>query len=204
MRRRYERLPVEERKKEIMEAATRLFIENGFEGTTMESVVKNVSLSKGGVYRIYPSTTEILKDIISEGLIKRNQYYENHMLNEIAEGREITVPYMVKLIGNSLRIDPEVSAVYVEFLLAKRRSPQLEELYRELYEASVKSTTEIIDKFCPGALLKINQESRQKLTEFFNAAVIGIHVLNISRDDDESRLKICEKIAELILDADIK
>lgn len=200
MRRRFERLPAEERKKEIREAASRLFIEKGFEATTMESIVKNVSLSKGGVYRIYPSTTAILKDIIGEGLAKRDQYYEKHLLNEVEAGREISFSYMVKLIGNSLRLDPEASAVYVEFLIAKRRNPQLEELYNELYEGSVKSTAEIIYKYCPGERFRINKEALKRLTEFLNSAVIGIHILDIRNDDDESRLKICEKIAELILE----
>ena len=39
-----------ERKKEIMEAAKSVFLEKGFEKTTMEDIIAETSLSKGGFY----------------------------------------------------------------------------------------------------------------------------------------------------------
>ncbi len=60
-----------ERKKEIMEAAKSVFLEKGFEKTTMEDIIAETSLSKGGFYHYYASTTDILHDLMIEGIAYR-------------------------------------------------------------------------------------------------------------------------------------
>ena len=52
---------------EIQEAAKKVFLEKGFRYTTMEDVVKNTTLSKGGVYQYYKTTKAILFDIMQNG-----------------------------------------------------------------------------------------------------------------------------------------
>ena len=51
------------RKKEIREAAKRCFLNKGFQNTTMEDVITEIGMSRGGVYHHYSSTKEMLKDI---------------------------------------------------------------------------------------------------------------------------------------------
>ena len=52
---------------EIQEAAKKVFLTKGFRYTTMEDVVKNTTLSKGGVYQYYKTTKAILFDIMQNG-----------------------------------------------------------------------------------------------------------------------------------------
>ena len=52
---------------EIQEAAKKVFLTKGFRYTTMEDVVKNTTLSKGGVYQYYKTTNAILFDIMQNG-----------------------------------------------------------------------------------------------------------------------------------------
>ncbi|WP_155977468.1 TetR/AcrR family transcriptional regulator, partial [Streptococcus dysgalactiae] len=61
------RLSEMERKKEIMNSATKVILEKGFEKTTMEDIIAGTSLSKGGVYHYYGSVIEIFKDIMIFG-----------------------------------------------------------------------------------------------------------------------------------------
>ena len=55
-----------ERKKEILEAATKIFLKKGFEKTSMEDIIAATSLSKGGFYHYYSNTTDILHDLMLE------------------------------------------------------------------------------------------------------------------------------------------
>ena len=50
---RKKRLSFDERKQAIKHAAIRIFVEQGFENTTMEDLMKESGLSKGGFYHYY-------------------------------------------------------------------------------------------------------------------------------------------------------
>lgn len=63
----FERKTKADRMKEIQDAAKEVFLTKGFRYTTMEDIVKNTSLSKGGVYQYYKSTKAILFDIMQSG-----------------------------------------------------------------------------------------------------------------------------------------
>ncbi|MBP0724528.1 TetR family transcriptional regulator [Bacillus sp. RG28] len=54
------------RKEEILEIASRIFIEKGFEETTMTDIVEASQLSRGGVYKYFSSTDEMFKEIVKK------------------------------------------------------------------------------------------------------------------------------------------
>ena len=58
------RLPADVRKKEIREGAKEIFLKKGFNNTTMEDVIDRVGMSKGGVYRHYKNTSDMLYDLM--------------------------------------------------------------------------------------------------------------------------------------------
>ena len=63
-----QRLPKEERKHQIQEAAKGIILEKGYENTTMDEVIEKSGMSTGGVYHYYKSVYEIFYDIMAEGL----------------------------------------------------------------------------------------------------------------------------------------
>lgn len=67
------RLSPEKRKEEIKNAAMKLFTEKGFSHTTMENIINETGLSKGGFYHYYNSTSDILYDLMKDGIEYRNQ-----------------------------------------------------------------------------------------------------------------------------------
>ena len=71
---------------EIQEAAKKVFLEKGFRYTTMEDVVKNTTLSKGGVYQYYKTTKAILFDIMQNGNYFR--YERTEKIVQESEGTE--------------------------------------------------------------------------------------------------------------------
>jgi len=56
--------PVEERRKEIINTAQELFIENGFDKTQMADISKKMNVAQGLVYHYFKSKTDILYAII--------------------------------------------------------------------------------------------------------------------------------------------
>ena len=192
----FERLPPEQRKAEICQAALRLFAAKGFAATTMENIVSEVSLSKGGVYRFYASTSAILGDLILEGMRFRNAYYAQRVQSATAAGEKLTLPFLVEVIGDSLTLSPEISRIYVEFLWEKQRDPGLEALYQDLCQTSIRETTELVRQCGAGDLL--GPDTLARLTELMNAAVLSLHVLHLEDNFTKYRPQLVDAITRLL------
>ena len=188
----FERLPIEKRKEEIQDAALKLFNEKGFKATTMENIVAEVSLSKGGVYRIYPSTSAILGDLMIRGMHLRNAFYEERVKELTASKKKIDLEALVTMTGESLLLYPEFSKVYVEFLIEKKRDEALGRLYDEVCARAFADTAELIEK-C-GADIKISQDSLKEITEIMNTAILGIHVLGLEDFFKLNKEKLCRAV----------
>ena len=57
---------VADRRRSIIEAAGRLFAENGYESTTMQQIVKEAGTSIGNMYFYFPNKEELMKSMIEE------------------------------------------------------------------------------------------------------------------------------------------
>ena len=198
----FDRLPPEQRKEEIRAAALELFREKGFSATTMENIVTRVSLSKGGVYRLYPSTAAILSDLMLEGMRMRNSYYEERVRRETEQGRALTLPFLVELIGDSLLLYPDYSAIYVEFLLEKRRNPALEALYQQVCAASLEETAALIHRYGADSLLSARPDTLPRLTELMNTAVLSLQVLGLGEAFAARKAALCRAIVGLLTEPD--
>ena len=194
----FDRLAPEQRRQEIQAAALQLFCQKGFAATTMENIVQQVSLSKGGVYRIYPSTSAILGDLMLQGMHLRNTYYEERVRQHTGAGKPLTMQFLVEMICDSLLLYPEISTVYVEFLWEKQRNPQLEELYQTICSTTVEETTALIRQYGAQELLLAGPDTLKRLTELMNAAVLSLHVLGLQQDFTANRERICRLIADFL------
>ena len=194
----FDRLAPEQRRQEIQAAALQLFCQKGFAATTMENIVQQVSLSKGGVYRIYPSTSAILSDLMLAGMHLRNAYYEECAKKRIGAGEPLTMQFLVEMIADSLLLYPDISTVYVEFLWEKQRSPQLEELYQTICDTTVTETTALIRQYGAEELLLAGPDTLKRLTELMNAAVLSLHVLGLQQDFAANRQRICCLLADYL------
>lgn len=179
---RFERRAPEERKAEIKAAATQLFLEKGFNATTMENIVERVSLSKGGVYRIYPSTGAILSDIILDGMHVRNAFYERRAQELAASSGCLDARVLAQVVCEGMLLSPEVAALYAEFLMEKRRSFDLEQLYQDICRATVRETLALVERFGSVGLPRLDEERLLLLADIMNAAILGIVVLGRRRE----------------------
>lgn len=194
----FDRLPPEKRKEEIKAAAMELFLKKGFAATTMENIVEKVSLSKGGLYRLYPSTSDILSDLMIDGMRLRNAFYIQRATEVMEKGEELKIEEIADMICDSLLLYPEVSALYVEFLWEKRRNEKLETLYQEICTTSIVETMKLIESCRAGDVLDL--KTMEIITELMNTAILGIHILGM----EESFLKNKEVLKAILTEVLMK
>ena len=112
-RKRAAHLGPERRRPEVLDAALKLFLEGGYEGTSMEAIARAAGVTKPVVYACFPGKEELFR-----ALLRRE---EERILGEIAAAFE----------GADLN-DPESTLVdgYTAFLRAVAASP---EVYRLIF-----------------------------------------------------------------------
>ncbi|MFU9974579.1 TetR/AcrR family transcriptional regulator [Fannyhessea vaginae] len=171
---RNKRLSAEERKKFIKEAAARVFVAKGFAHTTMEDLIRESGLSKGGFYHYYKSTTDVIYDMMLDGIAYRNTVIKSSLpLGKTAETDFIAEELTKKVSDTTI-----LSSVYVEFLLAKKRNAKLEEIYGQLERITIDSF-EAMDVNLPE--LKVPAERTEFLGFFINSMILGVNILSGSK-----------------------
>ena len=117
------------RKKEIREAAKKCFLNKGFQLTTMEDVITEVGMSRGGVYHHYGNTNEMLKDLMLDG-----NDYRNNLINEYLKNNRGKDKYqqMGDILVDKSLADTELMRLYTLLLQVKKYNQDLEKLYQEL------------------------------------------------------------------------
>lgn len=113
-----------ERKKEILSAAKLIFLEKGFERTTMEDIVAKTTLSKGGVYYHYANTKDILHDLMIEGMVYR--------IDVIREASKYAEKWddetLVDILVDKVLDGNEFMSLWVMYLQAAQRNKPLRDL----------------------------------------------------------------------------
>ncbi|MBB6674556.1 TetR family transcriptional regulator [Cohnella nanjingensis] len=103
----------ESKRREILDAAVRVFIRQGFPATTMTDVVEESGLSRGGVYLYFSGTEEMFLAIVEEVELANERQAEElmaqyptvwgavaalfiHLQEELVRVREGLIPVMIE------------------------------------------------------------------------------------------------------------
>ena len=124
----------EARQKEILDAAKKVFIRQGFDSTTMEDIITETSLSKGGFYYYYKSTVDIMHDLMREGIA-----YRMSKINEFMAEYSSAIDKQVasEMLVDKMLDDSELMSVYVVYLQAVKNNEELKALYPVLIEENL-------------------------------------------------------------------
>lgn len=165
------RLGREERKEEILEAAARLFREKGFLAVTMEDVVRATTLSKGGIYHYYANTTEMLSDLMEKGIA-----YRTDVMKKAYESEEDMDPdvFFAEMLFEKTVSDHPYTEIYAQFLMAKARNEELEELFQKLKE---RTKVSFVEAFGDQAAFYMDAEAYDLVTDLVNAMILATTTL---------------------------
>ncbi|MFT4445496.1 TetR/AcrR family transcriptional regulator [Parvimonas sp. G1967] len=188
---RNERLPAEERKWQIRYSAKDVFLRKGFHNTTMEDVIANSGMSKGGVYRYYKSTTDILYDLMEDGCEYRFEIVDHFLsVNKNLDKYDI----ISEVIVDKILDDNELSKVYTIFLQEKQYDENLEKLFQKLKEETFIYLNKLFKKFG----LDFNYDEYDFLTDFMNSLILGRDILKVKSKFIKNRAIIKNVIIEYL------
>lgn len=188
---RNKRMLYEKRKEEIKKVAARVFVKLGFSNTTMEDLVKETGLSKGGFYYYYKNTTDIIYDLMVDGINYRNDIIKESLNTE----KEVSIEFLAREMTKKVIDNTTLTGVYVEFLLAKKRNEKLNEVYKKLEYKTIESFKNINISF---ENYNISVKKFELLAFFINSMILSSNILN-ARETLLKNKSVIEKMFLLIL-----
>lgn len=183
------------RKKEIREAAKKCFLNKGFQLTTMEDVITEVGMSRGGVYHHYGNTNEMFKDLMLDG-----NDYRNNLINEYLKNNRGKDKYqqMGDILVDKSLADTGLMRLYTLLLQAKKYNQDLEKLYQELKL----NTTNELSLIAKQLGIKADIFGDGFLVNYINAMILSSEVLCARNSFSQHKKYIKETMVNYIVDID--
>lgn len=150
-------LKAEERRRQILDAATRVIARKGYNGTTMDDIVRESDLSKGTLYWYFKSKKEILLALMERILGEDSAHVEAEMKagTTLAEQLQALIDYAVRM-----RPDKECEAEFklsAEFWQQATVDPDVKEKYLSTYTVQRELGVNLIkDAVARGEIEEVN------------------------------------------------
>ena len=190
-----QRMSQEDRKKEIRQAAMKVFLVKGFRNTVMNDIMEATGLSRGGLYHHYGSTHEILYDIMLEG----NKYREKIIYDEMNKTSQDFSEVLSEIILEKMLYQSDYVSIYAMFLQELNHDDKLKDLYKKLKKSSSDSILMLFDEDVRGEL----SGAIELITDFINTFILGCEVLNARENFVKNKLAL-KKMIGIILDNNAK
>ncbi|BAG08835.1 TPA: TetR/AcrR family transcriptional regulator [Streptococcus agalactiae] len=189
------KMEADERKKQIRQAAIKVFLDKGFRNTVMNDIMEATGLSRGGLYHHYGSTHEILYDIMLEG----NKYREKIIYDEMNKTSQDFSEVLSEIILEKMLYQSDYVSIYAMFLQELNHDDKLKDLYKKLKKSSSDSILMLFDEDVRGEL----SEAIELITDFINTFILGCEVLNARENFVKNKLAL-KKMIGIILDNNAK
>lgn len=185
------KMEADERKKQIRQAAMKVFLDKGFRNTVMNDIMEATGLSRGGLYHHYGSTYEILYDIMVEG----NKYREKIIYDEMNKTSQDFSEVLSEIILEKMLYQSDYVSIYAMFLQELNHDDKLKDLYKKLKKSSSDSILMLFDEDVRGEL----SEAIELITDLINTFILGCEVLN-ARENFVNNKLVLKKMIGIILD----
>lgn len=185
------KMEADERKKQIRQAAMKVFLDKGFRNTVMNDIMEATGLSRGGLYHHYGSTYEILYDIMVEG----NKYREKIIYDEMNKTSQDFSEVLSEIILEKMLYQSDYVSIYVMFLQELNHDDKLKDLYKKLKKSSSDSILMLFDEDVRGELCA----AIELITDLINTFILGCEVLNARENFVNNKLAL-RKMIGVVLD----
>ena len=185
------KMEADERKKQIRQAAMKVFLDKGFRNTVMNDIMEATGLSRGGLYHHYGSTYEILYDIMVEG----NKYREKIIYDEMNKTSQDFSEVLSEIILEKMLYQSDFVSIYAMFLQELNHDDKLKDLYKKLKKSSSDSILMLFDEDVRGEL----SEAIELITDLINTFILGCEVLNARENFVNNKLAL-RKMIGVVLD----
>lgn len=127
----------QERRNEILDVASELFVQKGFEGTSTNDILEKVGIARGTLYYHFKSKEEIL-----DAIVERINQQVVERLEEIVCKKEIPIMERLVLAVRALRVDTELE----EELMEQVHKPQNALMHQKMQEMLLRQITPLFQE----------------------------------------------------------
>ncbi|MGF0095504.1 TetR/AcrR family transcriptional regulator [Peptoniphilus sp. SGI.035] len=178
----------DERKKQIRQAAMKVFLDKGFRNTVMNDIMEETGLSRGGLYHHYGSTYEILYEIMVEGNLNRR----NVIRNSVNDESLIRSPnFFSRIIVDKMLAGSDYVKIYVMFLCELKENNDLKNLYIKLKKESIQVFKEL---FSSMSIDIPSDEEFEFMINIINSGLMACEILGARSNFIENKKYIMEMI----------
>ena len=182
------KMEADERKKQIRQAAMKVFLDKGFRNTVMNDIMEVTGLSRGGLYHHYGSTYEILYDIMVEGNLNRKDIIQKSICDE---GLILSPHLFSRMIIDKILADNDYAKLYIMFLCELKENDNLKELYVKIKKESIQVFKELFSTL-------FNELPSDDMFEFMinimNSGLMACEILNARENFTKNKIYLTEMI----------
>ena len=191
----------ERTRRKILQVARRIFARSGFEGASVDAIVRTSGLSKGALYWHFPGKLELYREIMQEEM---RGIMEHFRIPEAMKGNVDPVSFLIergRSLIDDLQANPERHMLWVDLtVVAQRGDSSARTLAGEIIDTLIDSILPELDAFFPmnvaGDGFKCSKDRLLCLTHTFAGFVVNLG-LRLKPDDAK---RYWETIVRMLLD----
>ncbi len=111
----------------ILEATTRILIEEGYDKANTNHIAERAGISVGSLYQYFPNKEALMTALIEQHAQQMAELAENNLNHLFDSPPEIAIPALVKVVIAAHAIDPKLHQVLSEEIPRSERSPQMQQ-----------------------------------------------------------------------------
>jgi AcrR family transcriptional regulator len=120
------------RRQQIIDAATRCFLRNGFHATSMQDVIKEADLSVGAFYRYFRSKNELIRAIAEDALDNVTRTLDGVLAAEPVPAATVLLDAVLRLLDDELESAGR-PRIAIQVWGESMRDPELGALTADIY-----------------------------------------------------------------------
>ncbi|MCT4543959.1 MAG: TetR/AcrR family transcriptional regulator [Vallitalea sp.] len=167
----FQRKTREERECEIKKSALKVFSRKGYRNATMEDIIAETTLSKGGVYRYFSSPKEIMISIMQDKNNIDILFFEE-IGESVNDKKELCNILANKAITKILSTSPEKN-LYVMFIYEILYDKELESIFLEFEQQSINQLEKSFGNKIPLFKGEDKDKNRLFISRLINAMLLS-------------------------------
>lgn len=181
----------EERRRELIDTAERLFMEKGYEHTAISDIVKELNIAQGTVYYYFRSKEEILQAVVGKSIT----VLEQNVIQIIQDDGIDEATRLNAAINGILEFVSQRSD-FIDFLHQDINAVMHAKLEKATVERIVPILSELVAK--GNSRGRFNIENPTETVEFLSTALVYIFHQPDINTDQQRREKLCRSLETIL------
>ena len=170
-------MPEQARREQILSAARRCFIENGYHPTRMDDIAKAAGLSKGGVYFHFKSKQEVFETLVEEEFGRSMSFLRSVTEGDapVAEKMQILAQHYLEYFGQA----PDAPRFFIVMGEMALRDQALSKRLLDMQQAYIEVIAKLVDQgIAEGVLRPVDSLVVGAILKALLNGIEGLHALD--------------------------